>query len=100
MSYSRYQYFPAVWNDDIQHTQMGILDTKELKALIDQGDSFLYVIPLAYNNRPDLIALEFYGSAKLYWILNYINDITDSPAGFYTTRVIKIPSPKRIAEIV
>lgn len=100
MSYSRFQYFPDVWNDDIQHTQQGILDTDALKSLINEAESSLYVIPLAFNYRPDLIAQEFYGSNKLYWILTYINDINDSPAGFYTNRTIKVPSPKRIAELI
>ena len=100
MSYSRFQYFPTAWNDDIQHTQMGILDTAALKDKLDESGSFLYTIPLAFNFRPDLIAQEFYGSGKLYWVINYINDINDSPEGFYTSRVIKIPDPKRISEMV
>ena len=100
MAYSRFQFFPTVWNDSIQHTQKGILNTKELKRKINEADSSLYTIPLGYNFRPDLIAQEFYGSGKLYWILTYINDISDSPAGFYTSRVIKIPNPKRITEII
>jgi len=100
MAYSRFQFFPDVWNDDIQHTQQGILDTKKLKKKINQAEFRLYEIPLAYNFRPDLIAQEFYGSGKLHWILTYINDINDSPAGYYKLRVIKIPSPKKIAELI
>ena len=100
MAYSRYQFFPEVWNDDIQHTQQGILDISNLKKKINDTDSILYTIPLGYNFRPDLIAQEFYGSGKLYWILTYINDITDSPFGFYTNRIIKVPNPKRVAEII
>jgi len=100
MAYSRFQFFPEVWNDEIQHTQQGILDTKSLKERINQTNYILYKIPLAYNFRPDLIAQEFYGSGKLHWIITYINDINDSPAGYYSQRTIKIPSPKRISEII
>jgi hypothetical protein len=100
MSYSRFQYFPDVWNDDIQHTQQGIVDTKDLKERIDQSDSTLYEIPLSYSYRPDLISQEFYGTGDLHWVITYINDISDSPQGYYPQRVIKIPNPKRIAEII
>jgi len=100
MAYSRFQFFPNAWNDEIQHTQQGILDTKNLKEKINKAEFDLYVIPLEYNFRPDLIAQEFYGSGKLHWIITYINDINDSPAGYYVLRTIKIPSPQRIAEIV
>lgn len=100
MSYSRFQYFPNVWNDEIQHTQQGILDTNKLKRIIKSEESTLYTIPLAYKHRPDLISLEFYGTEKLFWILTYINDINDSPEGFYVNRTIRIPNPKRVSEII
>ena len=100
MAYTRFQFFPDVWNNDIQHTQQGILDTKDLKKKISESEITLYTIPLGYKFRPDLIAQEFYGSGKLHWILTYINDISDSPTGFYTSRVIKIPDPNKIAEII
>jgi hypothetical protein len=100
MAYSRFQFFPYVWSDEIQHNQKGILDTAALKEKINSAGVTLYEIPLAYRYRPDLIALKIYGSGHLHWILTYINDINDSPEGYYTNRVIKIPSPKRILELV
>jgi hypothetical protein len=99
MAYSRYQFFPDVWSETIQHTQKGILNTAGLKERIGE-DVTLYEIPLAYNFRPDLIALLFYGHGDLHWILTYINDINNTPEGYYTNRVIKIPNPKTIVELV
>ena len=100
MAYSRFQFFPDVWSDIIQHTQKGILVTKDLKERIEADGVQLYEIPLAYKYRPDLIAKLFYGHGDLHWVLTYINDINDSPEGYYTNRVIKIPSPKKISELV
>ena len=100
MSYSRYQFFPDVWNDEIQHTQKGLLDLESLKEKLTEENIELYEIPLNYNYRPDLIARDKYGSERLYWVLAYINNINDSPFGFYTGRVIKIPSKKRVLELV
>lgn len=100
MSYSRFQFFPDVWSDVIQHTQKGILDTADLKLKIEEDGVQLYEIPLSFKYRPDLISQEFYGTGDLHWILTYINNINDSPEGYYTGKVIKIPSPKRISELV
>ena len=100
MSYSRFQFFPDVWSEEIQHTQKGILVTAGIKEKIEANGVQLYEIPLAYKYRPDLIAQLFYGHGDLHWILTYINDINNSPEGYYTGRIIKIPSPKRISEIV
>ena len=100
MSYSRFQFFPDAWNNEIQHNQKGILDTAALMEKTEEASVSLYEIPLSFKYRPDLIANLFYGSGELHWVLTYINNINDSPEGYYTTRVIKIPSPKRISELI
>lgn len=100
MAKSRYEFFETVWNDDIQHNQKGILPNEALKDKILTYDYILYTIPLAEQFRPDLITGKFYGDGKLYWILVYANDIDDSPAGFYSTRVIKIPNPSIVGGLV
>jgi len=100
MAYSRFQFFPDVWNETLQHNQKGILDTVDLKSKMEEDNVQLYEIPIEYKYRPDLIANAFYGSGDLHWILTYINDINNSPEGYYTGKIIKIPSPKKISELV
>ena len=101
MGSSRYQFYPDVWNDDIQHTLKGIVDYNLLKQkLLNENEYNLYTIPIEYVYRPDLIALNFFNDDKLYWVLAFVNDINDSPTGFYQGRVIKIPNPKRIMELL
>lgn len=99
MAKSRYEFFEDVWNDDIQHTQKFVLDN-ELKVKLNEYDYVLYTIPLAEEFRPDAIAYNFYGDGKLYWVLVYVNEIDDSPAGFYANREIKIPSPDILGNLV
>lgn len=99
MATSRYNNFDDVWNNDIQHTQKGYLNLDFLNKL-KNSDSVYYKIPLAEQYRPDLIAQKFYGNGRLYWILVYANDINDSPQGFETTTIIKIPNPNIIGTLV
>lgn len=100
MAKSRYEFFETAWNDDIQHTQKGLLKNDSVKEALKTYDYILYTIPLAEQYRPDIIAGKFYGDGKLYWVLVYVNDINDSPAGFETNRVIKIPSPSILGGLV
>jgi hypothetical protein len=96
---SRYDFFDTVWNDDFQSNQKGVLDINFINKL-KEADYILYKIPLKYKYRPDLIAYNFYGNNKYYWILTYINDINDSPQGFYTNRIIKVPSSAIIGTLI
>jgi hypothetical protein len=99
MSTNRYDYFETVWNDDIQHDQKGFINNDLINNI--KASSFIYYkIPLAYRYRPDLIAKKFYGSGKYHWILIYANDINDSPQGFSTDTIIKIPSPGIIGNLI
>ncbi len=100
MSYSRYQFFPDVWNEEIQHNQKGMLDLNGLKEKLVQENVTLYEIPIGFKYRPDLISQAFFGTGDLHWILSYINDINNSPEGYYIGRIIKIPSSKRIFELI
>ena len=48
-----------------------------------------YKIPVEYNHRPDLIAYHLYNDVSMAEYLAILNDIDDSPEGFYTGREIK-----------
>ena len=41
------------------------------------AEYFLYEVPLSEENRLDLIANRFYGSAQYSWVVSYLNDIED-----------------------
>lgn len=95
---SRYEkFFDDIWNSKINHHQKGLIDT-DVKETLTFNDDIIYEIPLKYEYRPDRIASAFYGDPKLFWVLVYVNEISDSPAGFYSGRKIRIPRVERILE--
>lgn len=97
-SRSRYKYFDDVWNDNINHAQKGTA-TVDFQELLQFDDDILYTVTLEDQYRPDNIARNFYGDPKLFWVLVYANNIEDSPEGFYTGRVIRIPRVERVLEL-
>ena len=100
MAASRYErFFDNVWNEDINHHQKGLIK-ENTKQSLTFNDDVLYEIPLKYQYRPDRIAASFYGNPKLYWILVYANEISDSPSGFYTGRRIRVPRIERVLEVI
>ena len=99
MGRSRYKFFDNAWNDDLNHYQKG-MPTTNIGELFQTQKDIIYTIPLEYQYRPDLIAKKFFGNAKLYWVLAYVNEMSDCPEGFYTGRIIRIPTYERILELV
>lgn len=49
-----------------------------------------YIIPLTYEFRPDLIAYSLYKDVSMADYLAIINDIDDTPYGFYKDRKIRV----------
>jgi hypothetical protein len=62
-----------------------LYDGKLIKATLSPIDlstipfdgSQLYLVTSAEKNRLDLIALKFYGSSDLWWVICYMNNISD-----------------------
>jgi len=96
---SRYKYFDSVFDKDNNRWQKGMMIEKIIDDFKSDKD-ILYKIPLEHNFRPDLIANKFFNNPKLYWILVYINEIEDSPEGFTTNRIIRIPKYETIMELI
>ena len=44
------------------------LDLLEIRPVPSESDDFRYVIENQYRHRPDLLAYDTYGSAKLWWV--------------------------------
>ena len=44
------------------------LDLLEIRPVPSEPDDFRYVIENQYRHRPDLLAYDTYGSAKLWWV--------------------------------
>lgn len=97
---SRYEkFFDTVYNPNTNSLQKGFIK-QDVKTSLRFSDDIIYEIPFIYNFRPDRIAQKFYGNPKLYWVLVYANDISNSPEGFYHGRKIRVPRVERITEVV
>ena len=97
---SRYEkFFETVYNSSENNKQKGFL-IENARTRLSFEDDFIYEIPLIYKFRPDRMAQKFYGNPKLYWVLVYANDISDSPEGFYHGRRIRVPRVERVLEVI
>lgn len=96
---SRYNFFDTVWNNDLNHNQKGFL-RNDIKEILTFDDDILFTIPMELEYRPDLIATKFYGNPRLFWVITYVNEIPDSPEGYYRERVIRVPRLERLVNII
>ena len=99
MANDRYKFFEQVYNENIQHTQMGIIKD-DVKGIFKTDRDIIYTIPIAYEYRPDLIAEKFFGNPKLYWVLVYVNEFANSPEDFKANVSIRIPRYERVLELL
>lgn len=87
MSYSKHSPYSttAVGNESLGYL------SKRLFPF--EPDDIQYEIDSFYENRPDLLAYDLYGSAKLWWVFMHrnMNAITDPIWGFTAGSIIYIP---------
>lgn len=97
--YSRFNNHPIYLNEVTREKFVGawrppIIQQKETDVLFE--------ITAAMAYRPDTISYEFYATPLLWWILAYVNDISnplDRDNGFYPGRVIRIPDITTISAL-
>jgi len=58
----------------------------------------LYVLEAKDVARPDIISYAFYGTPSLYWIILWLNNITDPFEGMYPGMLLRIPTFQRLGE--
>jgi|TARA_Y100000310_G_scaffold252141_1_gene258804 hypothetical protein len=71
----------------------GYLDVYKSRTFPQNKDDIQYKIDKFYENRPDLLAYDLYGSAKLWWVFAIRNpDVLKDPVyDFEAGTVIRIP---------
>ena len=76
-------------------TASGELDLLKIRPVPADDDDFLYTVEAQYNNRPDLLAFDLYGTPKLWWVFAQRNlDVLKDPV-FDMTAGTKIFLPKK-----
>lgn len=80
----------------------GFLDINSLPKIPADAFELDYKIKEAHNGRPDILAMELYGSPRLWWVFALKNpDIIKDPLNdFKPGVVIKIPSPETVKSFV
>ena len=80
----------------------GFLDINSLPKIPVDAFEIDYKIKEAHNGRPDILAMELYGSPRLWWVFALKNpDIIKDPLNdFKPGVVIKTPSPETVKSFV
>ena len=62
------------------YTRNGALDILRIRPVPKSSDDSSYTIETQYTHRPDLLAYDLYGNAKLWWVFaEYNPDILVDP---------------------
>ena len=78
------------------------LDLLEIRPVPSEPDDFRYVIENQYRHRPDLLAYDVYGSAKLWWVfaLRNPNTIQDPVFDMRVGNTIFLPKKDTIVGVI
>ena len=79
----------------IKNNKLGFL---EIRPVSSEDDDYLYKIEAQYAFRPDLLAFDLYGSAKLWWVFTQRNmDVIQDPIyDFVPGVMIYIPKKTKL----
>lgn len=74
------------------------LDYAIAPSIIFDGDQSQLIVDSKYKNRPDKLAYDLYGSAKLWWVFAACNrDKLEDPVWDFTAGLqITVPSPNSV----
>lgn len=80
------------YNYKINNTFINITSIK--KTAQDPDKCTYYIIPMIYEFRPDLIAYDLYRDVSMSDYIAIVNDIFDTPEGFYRGRKLRVLKPE------
>ena len=88
------------WSDTRQNNFY--LDLLEIRPVPAEADDFRYVIENQYRHRPDLLAYDVYGNAKLWWVFvqRNMNVIKDPIYDFEPGTVIYLPKKTNLEKFL
>lgn len=92
--YSRLRFYDVV-TDEKSQRRVGLRDRTIINQ-IKQLPYRVYAVPAKYEYRPDLIALEHYGSSKLWWVIVGVNNITHPFKQMSTNSYLRIPNSDQV----
>ena len=78
------------------------LELLEIRPVPAETDDFRYVIENQYKHRPDLLAYDLYGNAKLWWVFvqRNMSIIKDPIYDFVPGTVIYLPKKSNLEKFL
>jgi hypothetical protein len=78
------------------------LELLEIRPVPSEPDDYRYVIENQYTHRPDLLAYDLYGNAKLWWVLvqRNMSVIKDPIYDFKPGTVIYLPKRSNLEKFL
>ena len=78
------------------------LDLLEIRPVPSEPDDFRYVIENQYRHRPDLLAYDIYGNARLWWVFvqRNMSVIKDPIYDFEPGTVIYLPKKTNLEKFL
>jgi hypothetical protein len=88
------------WSDTRQNNFY--LNLLEIRPVPAEADDFRYVIENQYRHRPDLLAYDVYGNAKLWWVFvqRNMSVIKDPIYDFEPGTVIYLPKKTNLSKFL
>lgn len=83
-------------------TNLGALDILSIRAVPAEDDDVRYTIETQYTYRPDLLAYDYYGSPKLWWVFAQRNmDVIKDPIyDMVAGTTIYLPNPDSLRNLL
>jgi hypothetical protein len=67
---------------------------------LDPGSDFAYMIPDAFDRRPDLVSTAIYGSPEYAWFILQFNKIIDPTEEFTAGTYLLLPTEQRMGQLL
>jgi alpha-L-fucosidase len=83
-------------------TNLGALDVLTIRAVPAESDDVKYTLETQYTYRPDLLAYDYYGSPKLWWVFAQRNmDVIKDPVfDMVAGTTIFLPKPETLKSLL
>lgn len=83
------------YQDDEKRYFMG---TFPPPALVPHRSDRLYVVEAGDIPRPDLISYKLFKDPAFFWVILWLNGISDPFEGIYPGMTLRVPTARRLAE--
>lgn len=75
------------------------LSNYEPREMVQDGTDIIKVLETKYENRPDLLSYDLYGSPNFWWVFMIVNpdQIKDPIYDFKAGMIINVPTANRLS---